>query len=355
MAVLSSFDGLPDDAPSTTVLICTFNRSASLRQTLASLARMDGAGWPWDVLVVDNNSSDDTRDVVAALASGFPVPLRYLHEPRQGKSHALNSGIAASTAQVVLFTDDDVLVSPRWLEEAVAPLRAGADADYTGGPVEAIWGAPRPRWLPAGNSNMWGTIAALDYGPESFVFEERQRIPIGANMAVRRTVFDRVGAFDPRLGRVGKSLIGQEQAEFFYRTRRAGLRGLYVPEMKVAHHVPAARLTKAYFRRWWYWKGVARARLHRLHPETELGLDLRRVPRISGVPRFALGEVVAHARGVVAGLIRRDAERAAEEEMLLVYAVGYLRESRRKAAVEDQEGGPDVNRDPAQLAEDAAP
>ncbi len=327
MAVLSSFDGFPDDAPSPTVLICTFNRSALLRQTLMSLARMVVSGGPWDVLVVDNNSSDDTRDVVAALAPGFPVPLRYLHEPRQGKSHALNSGIAASTSQVVLFTDDDVIVSPRWLEEAVAPLRAGADADYTGGPVEAIWGAPRPRWLSAGNSNMWGTIAALDYGPESFVFEERQRIPIGANMAVRRSVFDRVGVFDPRLGRVGKSLLGQEQAEFFHRTRRAGLRGLYVPEMKVAHHVPAARLTKAYFRRWWYWKGISRARLHRLHPETELGLDLRRVPRIFGVPRFAFGEVLAHARGVAAGLVCRDAERAAEEEMLLMYAVGYLRES----------------------------
>lgn len=350
-----SFDGLPADAPSTTVLICTFNRSASLRQTLTSLARMDRASGPWDVLVVDNNSSDDTRAVVAALAPGFPVPLRYLHEPRQGKCQALNSGIAATASQVVLFTDDDVLVSPRWLEEAVAPLRAGADVDYTGGPVQAIWGAPRPHWLPAANSNLWGTIAALDYGPHPFVFEERRRIPIGANMAVRRSVFDRVGVFDPSLGRVGKSLIGQEQAEFFHRTRRAGLRGVYVPAMIVDHHVPAGRLTKGYFRRWWYWKGVARARLHRLHPETELGLDLRRVPKISGVPRFAFGEVVAHLRGVVVGLVRRDAERATEEEMLLIYAGGYLLESWRKRPLEGREGGPDANGDRAQLVENAAP
>ncbi len=339
--------------PAATVLICTFNRSALLRQTLDSLARMALTGWPWDVLVVDNNSTDETGAVVAALAGAFPVPLRYRHESRQGKSHALNSGIAAIASPVVAFTDDDVVVGRHWLAEAVEPLRSRADIDYTGGPVAAIWGAPRPRWLPAENSNLWGTIATLDYGDAPFVFEDRGRIPIGVNMAVRRAVFDRVGGFEPTLGRSGRSLLGQEQAEFFHRTRRAGVRGLYVPAMDLEHHVPAARLTRGYFRRWWYWKGIARARLHRLHPETDQGLDLRRVPRVSGVPRFAFGEVIAHARGLVAAALRRNAEKAAEEEMLLAYAVGYIIESRRVRAQEAHGGGSRPAGQDPQVVQDA--
>lgn len=313
-----------------TVLICTFNRSGLLRKTLESLALMDGVPEPWEVLVVDNNSTDDTGEVVASLIPGFPVPLRCLREPRQGKCHALNAGIAAIRAHIVAFTDDDVVVSTRWLAEAVKPLLARTDVDYTGGPVRAIWGAPRPAWLPAENSNLWGTIAALDYGPDPFVFEDRQRIPIGANMAVRRNVFDRAGVFNPALGRTGDSLLGQEQAEFFHRTRCAGMRGLYVPGMQLGHHVPAARLTQQYFRRWWFWKGISRARLHRLHPQSELGLDLRRVPRLAGVPRFAFGEVVAYARTFLAQLVRRDRLKAAEAQMMLMYAVGYVIESWQK-------------------------
>jgi glycosyltransferase involved in cell wall biosynthesis len=300
-----------------------------LRDTLESLARMDDVAGGWDVLVVDNNSTDGTREVVAGLAASFPVTLRYLREPRQGKSHALNTGIAAIPSDIIAFTDDDVVVEKRWLAEATRPLMGASSIEYTGGPVRAIWGATPPSWLPKTNSNLWGTIAALDYGKEPFVFEERRRIPIGANMAVRRSVFARAGVFNPSLGRVGHSLLGQEQSEFFYRTRRLGIRGVYVPDMELHHHVPAGRLTRRYFRRWWYWKGISRARLHTIHPETELGLDLRSVPRINGVPRFALGEVFGHVRKLCTSALRRDHLRIAEEEMMLMYSAGYVFESWR--------------------------
>jgi glycosyltransferase involved in cell wall biosynthesis len=320
-----------------TVLICTFNRSKLLRTTLESLAAMDTIPGGWDVLVVDNNSTDDTERVVASLAQSFPVGLRYLRELRQGKSYALNLGLTAITARLVAFTDDDVVVSKTWLVEAVTPLLADPGLDYTGGPVRPIWGAPPPAWLPKTNSNLWGTIAVLDYGQEPFVYEDRRRIPIGANMAVRRSVFDRAGGFNPALGRKGKSLLGQEQAEFFYRTRAHGVRGMYIPQMELHHHVPRERLTRSYFRRWWFWKGISRARLHRMHPETELGLDLRRVKRIRGVPRFAIGEVLDHVRGLWSSSLRRDRVRRMEEEMMLMYSVGYVVESwRKKGSASDE-------------------
>jgi glycosyltransferase involved in cell wall biosynthesis len=300
-----------------------------LQATLESLAAMDEVAGTWDVLVVDNNSTDTTAATVAAMAPSFPVPLRYLREPRQGKSHALNTGIAASEADIIAFTDDDVLVGRDWLTSAIEPLLSRSDVDYTGGPVRAIWGGTPPAWLPRENSNLWGTIAVLDYGNAPFIYEDRRRIPIGANMAVRRSVFARAGTFNPALGRSGSSLLGQEQAEFFYRTRNEGIRGLYVPAMELQHHVPRARLTRRYFRRWWYWKGISRARLHRIHPHTELGLDLRHVRRVLGVPRFALGELLHHARGLAVSAVRRDGARLAEEEMMLAYSAGYVLESWR--------------------------
>ena len=313
-----------------TVLICTFNRAAVLGETLDSLAALRvPQGLTWDVLVVDNHSTDRTRAAVEARAANYPVPLRYLFEGRQGKSYALNAGIARSAARVIVFTDDDVKVPDRWLEAAVTPLLQRNDIDYTGGPVRPIWGAPRPSWLDE-KGNLGGPIAVKDHGPAPFIFEEEQRTPLGVNMAVRRSLIERIGAFRPDLGRSGKSLLGQEQAEFFYRCRYAGARGLYVPQMVLDHLVPASRLTPSYFRRWWYWKGVAHARVHRIHNQTELGLSLSAVPHIAGVPRFVFGLIWAAARGWVQALAAGDAVARTQHRLMLAYAAGYLVEARAR-------------------------
>ena len=234
----------------------------------------------WDVTVVDNNSSDHTRDVVAARVASFPVPLRYLFEPRQGKSWAMNAGLQHTHSAVVAFADDDVRVSPHWLATIAATFRDYPDVAYVGGRVDPIWEAPCPEWFERTDKALWGTLAILDYGPEPFVFEERRKIPLGANFAIRRTIIDRVGAFNPTLGRNSdRVILGQELPEFFARVRAAGLRGRYLPNMSVQHHVPAKRLRPSYLRRWWYGKGISRARMEAIAPVTELGVDLRRVPR----------------------------------------------------------------------------
>jgi len=172
---------------------------------------------------------------------------------------------------------------------------------------------------------LWGTLAILDYGPTSFVFEEHRRVPLGANMAVRRTLFDRVGNFDTDLGRVRNSLRGQAQAEFFCRSRNAGARGAYVPAMAVEHHVPASRLTRSYFRRWWFMKGNGRHRLEQLHPTTELGVDLSQVRKIAGIPRYMYGSAVRDVEGYLRALATRDRLGAVRHEMMLCYFAGYVR------------------------------
>jgi glucosyl-dolichyl phosphate glucuronosyltransferase len=316
-------------SPLASVVIPTYNRATLLGKTLDRLAELRPQFGAWDVVVVDNNSTDNTSEAVGSRIGAFPVPLRYVFERAQGRSFALNAGIAASTAPLLVFTDDDVLVGDRWLDAAVAPLLDAGPIDYTGGPVRPIWEAPRPAWLAGDRADLWGTIAILDYGPEPFMFEERRRVPLGANMAVRRDLFNRIGPFNGRLGRCGEQLLGQEVPEFLSRSRAAGARGLYAPEMVVDHHVPAGRLTKSYFRRWWFGKGVSRAQLDRLRPTTELGVDLTQAPHVGGLPVFMWRSAAGDVRGWLTSAF--DEEKRFRHETMLWYFAGYLSARRRES------------------------
>jgi glucosyl-dolichyl phosphate glucuronosyltransferase len=327
------------DSRLATVIIPTYNRSELLGETLDRLAAIRPALSRWSVLVVDNNSNDDTRAVVERRQALFPVPLMYLFESRQGRSWALNAGIGATTAPALVFTDDDVIVGDSWLDVAVEPLLSDTGIAYTGGPVHPIWEGAQPAWLSTERPDLWGTIAILDYGKEPFVFEDRQRVPLGANMAVHRSLFDRIGLFNPTLGRAGagKQLLGQEVPEFLARSRRAGARGLYQPSMMVEHHVPARRLTKEYFRRWWYGKGRSRAELDRLQPLTELGVDLSTTRQIAGVPAFMFRSAAEDVVRWIAALAGGRPQERFKHEMMLCYFAAYVsarRQTRRLAVAE---------------------
>ena len=309
-----------------TVLIATYNRADLLDETLAYLSRMRvSPQLRWDVIVIDNNSTDETRRVVEQRMAEFPVQLRYLFEERQGRSSALNTGIRAAEGAVLVFTDDDVRVVDGWLDAATTPLLAADKAlAYTGGPVRPIWGAPPPAWLDLERGDLWGTIAIQNHGSEPFIYEEGRKVPLGANMAVRRDVFDVIGGFRADLGRTGGRLVlGQEVPELLMRARDAGFRARYVPQMQVHHHIPAKRLTRAYFRKWWFGKGVSRAALERMQPITELGIDLRQTPHLLGVPRFMYRSVVHDASSAAIERLLRRPEQSFRLQMMVAYFAGY--------------------------------
>jgi glycosyltransferase involved in cell wall biosynthesis len=311
-----------------TVLIATFNRAALLDRTLASIAGLRLAhGRTWEVLVVDNNSTDETKAVVHRHAADFPVPLTYRFEARQGRSSALNTGLAASAGAVIAMTDDDVLVDPGWLDAACDALLGPDNSSiaYAGGPVAPLWESAPPAWLDLSRGDLWGTIAIQDHGAERFIYEERRKVPLGANMAVRRELIARIGDFRPDLGRSsGRRVLGQEVPELLVRARAAGLRGVYLPAMRVRHHVPSSRLTRQYFRRWWFGKGISRATLEESRPVTELGLNLRETPHVLGVPRYmfrtAAEDLGASLRYSVAG----QPAAAFRHRMMLLYFAGYV-------------------------------
>ena len=309
------------------VVLATYNRANDLRETLASLARLEADG-PWEVIVVDNNSPDDTRQVVDTAARTFPVQLRYLFEARQGRSPALNAGISAATGQIIATTDDDVRVPADWLNAAARGLDV-LKADYVGGRVLPIWGAPRPVWIPNRGGKQWAVIALLDYGDTAIEFGTR--VPLGVNMAFKRDAFERAGLLDPETGRRAGTLLGQEVREWCIRARKAGVRGFYVPDMIVQHIIPAERLTKAYFRRWFYWRGISRARLYQragldMESPERSTLDFATVPHIAGVPRYLYRKAFAALKDWGVETVRGRPVEAFEHETWLWFFAGILRQ-----------------------------
>jgi glycosyltransferase involved in cell wall biosynthesis len=318
---------MPVTAIKYSIVIATYNRASDLRGTLASLASLRPDG-PWEVLVVDNNSPDATRQVVEEAARTFPVELRYLFEREQGRSPALNTGIRAARGSIIATTDDDVRVPVDWLTTAAEGL-ARLGCDYVGGRVLPIWGAPRPAWIPNHGGKQWAVIALLDYGAEPIEFGAR--VPLGVNMAFTRAAFDRAGLFDPNTGRRAGTLLGQEVREWCIRARKAGVRGFYIPAMALEHIIPADRLRKAYFRRWFYWRGISRALLYErsgldMEAPEQTTLDFSKVPHVAGVPRYLYRKALSNLIGWVRAVVRRDALAAFECEVWLWFFAGIVKQ-----------------------------
>ena len=310
-----------------TVLICTCNRADHLSKTLESLADCV-AGMRCEVIVVDNNSTDRTRAVVEEWAARYPVPLRGLFEPQQGKSMAMNTGIAAARGRIIAFTDDDVKVRQDWLRRMVEGMDRHQCA-YAGGRVIPMWEKEPPEWFPRTNTVLSGVVAILDYGPDAMEFG--RRVPLGVNMAIRRQAFERVGGFDTRLGRKAGTLLGQAEREWFLRARAAGLSGYYLPDVELQHWVPANRLTKEYFRRWFYWRGIARAMLYAQNgldmerPESSQ-LNFRDVPHLAGVPRYLYRTALQAAYAMVKEKVRGRSAESFEQELWLWNFAGIVKQ-----------------------------
>ncbi|HEV8345616.1 MAG TPA: glycosyltransferase family 2 protein [Vicinamibacterales bacterium] len=309
------------------ILIATYNRAAMLGDTLASLARLQPRA-PWEVIVIDNNSPDSTREIVERAMPAFPVPLRYAFEREQGRSAALNCGFRLAQGDIIVTTDDDVRVEPDWLNRIEAGL-ASEQCDYVGGRVLPLWGAEPPRWLPKTNGQLWAVIALLDYGRAPLQFGKR--VPLGVNMAMRKSAIDRVGGFDPRIGRKAGTLLGQEVREWCLRAHAAGLTGFYIPDLVVQHIIPADRLTKQYFRRWFYWRGISRAMLYAetgldMEKPEQTTLDFSAVPHIAGVPRYMFRSAVKALKESIAAAIKGDPIASFDRELWLCFFAGVVKQ-----------------------------
>lgn len=233
------------------IVIATYNRSGLLAETLSSLANhlKNRTRTGESAIVVNNNSSDDTQ-IVSESFMGMIPSLRCLQESRQGLSYARNHGIQAATGDIVVFIDDDVELHENWLDELLAPFN-DPNVAVVGGKVLPFGMQKFPGWLPR------------EYGYLASVFDPTDKLceidkVMGANFAVRRTVFEKVGLFDVSLGRKGKKLLGGEEVELFHRIKNAGFKIFYTPHSIVWHKI-SEKLKREYIEDYAYWLGVSEA------------------------------------------------------------------------------------------------
>ena len=254
------------------VIVCTYNRCQSLAKALQDIAASKIPGSvEWEVLVVDNNSNDQTRQVVQEFCLRYPGRFRYIFEARQGLSHARNTGIREAQGDILAFTDDDVILDPMWLQNLTASLHDGSWAG-AGGRIVPVWPGPLPRWLSTDDPHTMGPFVAFDLGTEAVALT---RPPYGANMAFRREAFESFGNFRTDLGPRPGSEIRRDDIEFGNRLLAAGKQLRYEPSAVVHHPAPAHRLNQKFVLRWWYWFGRGEI--------VDLGLP-RAKWRLSGVP-----------------------------------------------------------------------
>jgi glucosyl-dolichyl phosphate glucuronosyltransferase len=232
--------------PRVSVVICSYNRASLLRRALESVREQRCARGAFEVIVVDNNSSDETPAVIRE--AGASMPLTHLREARQGLSFARNRGVAISRGDIVAFTDDDVRVAPDWIETLLRVAENHPDAAWFGGRVLAIWPRTPPSWLDRAS---WAPLALLDYGDRPLTLGgAERRVAIGANLAVRRHVLTGAGWFRADLQRVEDGVGSTEDHELQDRLAARGLVGVYDPALTVYSPVDPGRMTRRYYRRW---------------------------------------------------------------------------------------------------------
>lgn len=243
------------------LILPTYNRQDLLPLSLNSLFAAEiPRGLEVAVTVVDNNSTDDTRLVVESFQKKFPGQICYRFESQQGRSHALNAGIRSTTGELVGIVDDDEEIDVRWYKIAFGAL-SSPELDFIGGPYIPRWHMQPPYWLPA---EYGAVIGWVDGGNRAVPFDQNYPgILMGGNAVFKRSVLEKVGLYSTWLGRTDKGLLSGEDEELYVRLLSIGAKGMYLPELKIYHHVIPERLTKSYFRRWCFWRGVSVGLLHR--------------------------------------------------------------------------------------------
>ncbi len=231
----------------TSIVIPTHNRAESLKRTLRSVLRQEFPKNRLEVIVVDNGSSDHTKQVTESFMPGARYPVRYVSEPRVGLSHARNRGVDEAQGEIVVFIDDDAL--PRngdWIQHLVQAYM-DPQVSAAGGDLEAVWpSGKRPAWL--------HDFLITPLGLTRFEFSKTTELhypdyPWGANISYRRQCVQRQEGFFPGLGRRADQLLSGEETELCLRLEKEGKKIVYVADAIVDHTITAEQLTNAWFKK----------------------------------------------------------------------------------------------------------
>lgn len=294
------------------VVLATYNRAASLQVTLESFAAQEfPSTLSWELLVVDNNSSDDTAGTIRRFTQRLGPRVRYIFEGQQGRSAALNAGIAQAAGDVIAFTDDDVILDRNWLSQM---HRAFDDPSVSavGGRILPLWRGPQPKWLEMDGQQ---AVVNFDLGDQS---KEIQIAPMGANSAFRKEMFPKYGLFRLDLGvRGSKHTITCDDTEFGGRLMAGREKIVYCPTAVIHHPVDPARTTKKYFLTWYFYNGVSLTRTGGLPTEGVFYF---------GIPRWLFGRLLRSVGNWFATL---NPERRFQAKLKVCQSIGQIVECHR--------------------------
>lgn len=238
--------------PEIAAIICTHNRDNYLGLAIDSLLQQEYNNY--EIIVIDNASTDSTKEVVKVRLNQGKI--RYVYEAQLGLSVARNRGFAETNAPIIAYLDDDAIASPHWLEKIVTSYTKNSRLAIAGGKVDLIWppGVTQPRWI---SENLAGALGLYDLGEELKLITNPNLTPRGLNYTVRRSFLEEVGGFDLNLGRVGKKLLSNEELYMTQLAIQKGWQVAYLPEALVSHHVSPERLEADWFLRRSWWQGIS--------------------------------------------------------------------------------------------------
>jgi glycosyltransferase involved in cell wall biosynthesis len=236
------------------VIICTYNRSNYLRQAIQSLAEQTLDRDSFEVIVVDNRSTDNTKDIVTKEFEHLSN-LKYVYEPQQGLTYARNTGWKSAKTKYIAYLDDDAIASSGWLENILKAFAISPKIGCVGGKIVPLWEDLRPEWLP---DSLLCYLAILDMSEDALLLTDGQYV-FGANMSFDVAALQSVGGFDPELGRKGNNLLSNEELIVQKRLRIIGFECYYDSRVDIVHQIQSSRLTPDWFYQRAYWQGISNA------------------------------------------------------------------------------------------------
>lgn len=292
-----------------TVALCTHNHANRLQRTLDDFRTLISPSRQWELVVVDNWSTDKTPDLLANTAWHPPgIPVRIVREEKLGLSNARNRALIEARGKYLLFIDDDETPDPQWLVDYENAMLT-YEPDALGGRIEVLFEhGDRPSWL---QDELLGFLGRLDHGEEGWLANPSTPF-YGGNFAVRKAIFSEVGEFDTDLGRKGEVNTGGEDTEFYRRLIAKGYKVRWVPGAIINHRIRADKLCRKYFLELHYRQGL-------MEGSRKRGTGRNRVP-----PRHLFGQL---ARAITAAIKQRFSQgkdRSLRLEMNAIYFLGFI-------------------------------
>jgi glycosyltransferase involved in cell wall biosynthesis len=304
------------------VVISTYNRCDQLPRALESLLVQETGGVSYEVIAVDNNSTDRTRQVIESFIARGHSNLRYVFEGRQGAAHGKNAGIRQARGTIIAFTDDDVRVASDWIANIKRAFDAHPEAGCVSGTIVPHWPSSPPEWL---TREHWvGPLALQDYGDEPFFVNAQRPISLAsANYSFRSAVLQQIGIFSPEVS----THADKSDTELLLRFWRNNGQCLYVPSIVVTAEVQPDRLTKEYHRQWYRTAGEFGALMNLgeiIDRDGQLSEEPCKSPRLFGVPAFMYRQLATESIGYLAAVLRRQEIRSFSHESRMNYLIGYI-------------------------------